>query len=232
MLTDGTHERRCVSPRQQYRRESSCECLIEAQVIAQKCGPRQRLEIKQPADGDGARQQPLRKLRPEARPVSGNHHCREVAARRMSTADYSSRINIERTRIVMQPGTGTPHLRDDLHHRGGGGQPVVDHRNRNARSNILGCNPGEVILVERPPVAAVHEYQQRIRSPPRREQIQPLGGCRAVSQVQASPHVCAHLLRVLLPSREEAGELRHLGPGVVFPIQKLSFRCPGLHDPR
>ena len=150
----------------------------------------------------------------------------------MATAGYPFHINIKSTRVVMQPRTGTPHLRDDLHQCRCGEQPIVDHRNRDARTDIRRGNPGEVVLVERSPVTAMQEYQQRIRSPRRREEIQPLGRRRAIGQIEASPHSCAHLPRVPLPAREEVREFRHLGPGIVLSIQKPVFSCPDLHDPR
>src|SRR4051812_43497567 len=128
-----------------------------------------------------------------------------------------------------EPAARAQHLLHDLFHRHLGTEVVVDHRQRDAGVDPGGREEGEVLLVERAPVAAMDEHHAAAVALARGEEVDRLPRLIAVAQVEMARHGAARALRGLAPASEV---LRVVGDQVAVVVLTSEDRAIGSVHPR
>src|SRR5258706_267706 len=97
----------------------------------------------------------------------------------------------------LAPAPGMQHLAHDALDGTLGEEVVMDHRERDARIAPRRREKGKVLLVERPPVAAMDENEAGAVALARRKEIDRFAGRVAVAALQIAAECRARLLRAL-----------------------------------
>jgi len=218
-LPDSGQQARTRHRRHRGRAQAPRRRRVEPQVAREERRRGHRGQIVQAADRQASADELVRQVGAPALPARAEHHCREMAAGRMAAADDAAAVEVIARRMAVQPCMRPQHLPDQRFHRHRGDERIVGDRHADAGFDQWRSQPREVRLVERAPIAAVQEHEERRSRRGRRKEVELLGRRVAVGDVAEHRGAAAHRGRLVGPAREDAGGVGDRRAGVVFAIE-------------
>jgi hypothetical protein len=205
--------------RHQRGAEAVCRGRREAQVGGQERRAAHRLEFEQPGDRERSLHEPLRQIGSDRAPVAGQHHRRQVPARRMPGDDDAARVAAELGRVAPHPRERVHDLHRDLLDAHRRAQGVVGHDHRRTRVDERRRDERMITLVERAPVATVHEHEHRRAATRGRKDVERLAGAVAIGHVEAALRPLARQRRGRRPALEDLRVIGDARAVVVLGVQ-------------
>ena len=136
----------------------------------------------------------------------------------MARHEQAARVGPVGAGVPVEPLDRAQHLQGDGLQAGRRRQIVVQHRDTDAARHEGRGHPGEMVLVQAAPVAAVDEHQQRRIGFGRGKEVQALARAASVGEVIPPDRRFSGRLRAAAPTRQDVGDFRNHRPVVVLAI--------------
>ena len=196
--------------RQPRRRHRPRRMLRELQIALQKRRLAHRLQVVHPRQRESPRWNLGRQIVAVPIEAAGQHHGRQMRARRMPRQNDARTIHAKVFRPAPDPRQRLHHIAHDLLQRRPGGKRVIHHHHMHPARYERRRDETVISLVQRTPPAPVDKHQTGRQ--PRRgrgEPVQRLRNRIAIRQIEQAGPVQPRLLRVALPAREIIGPVGH-----------------------
>ena len=145
---------------------------VEFQVAIDERSRQEGLEIVDPAHEQGRFCQVGWEVCRPGWPLGAQQHCGEMGTGGVTADRDQFAVECERIGTAVEPGAGLHQLAHDVLNRDLRAERIVHHCDINVRCQQGPRNPGKIMLVERAPISAVNEDEERRAGDPAAEIIQ------------------------------------------------------------
>ena len=203
------------------RADKSGGCFVEPEVLLQERRADQGLQVVQARNADGAAEHVPRQVVRHERPVGGQHHGGEMGTGGMPGHHDAAPVDAELRHVAVKPSHRAQHLPHHFLDRGCRGEAVVGHGHGDSGADEGRREEGKIPLVQRAPVAAMDENQQRRVRHASGVEVERFGGRRAETIVRFPAQFVTGGARFGAPPLKYFRMIRDCGTGVVLMVELL-----------